>query len=262
MWSVIPLLYAGFAAYYSNYDPRMTIMALLVVIWGSRLTFNFGRRGGYSSWIPWEGDEDYRWEILRKNPTFQNPVIWNLFHIFFICIYQMGLIFLMVMPIIMAYNVNPLTGSAPPLTLFDFGIASWMLCLVAIETLADNQQYIFQTEKYRRINAGESLHGTDYERGFICSGLWGRSRHPNYFCEQSIWVVFYLFSVVATGEWLNVSGVGSVLLLLLFQGSADFSEEITAKKYPLYKTYLANTNKFLISLSLSPEPLGPKAKNK
>lgn len=96
-----------------------------------------------------------------------------------------------------------------------------------MEYIADQQQYDFQTEKYRRINAGEPL--GEYADGFVQTGLWSKMRHPNYFAEQLIWVVFYLFSVVATGEWLNWTLAGSVLLIILFKGSSDFSEEISAK---------------------------------
>jgi steroid 5-alpha reductase family enzyme len=70
-------------------------------------------------------------------------------------------------------------------------------------------------------------------------------RHPNYFAEQAIWVVFYLFSVAATGEWLNWTIVGAVLLVILFKGSSDFSEEISAKKYPKYADYQKRVGRFL-----------------
>jgi steroid 5-alpha reductase family enzyme len=73
-------------------------------------------------------------------------------------------------------------------------------------------------------------------------------RHPNYFSEQSIWLVFYLFSVAASGRWLNWSVMGIILLLLLFQGSADFSEKISAEKYPAYKDYLKRVPRFLPKL--------------
>jgi steroid 5-alpha reductase family enzyme len=86
------------------------------------------------------------------------------------------------------------------------------------------------------IRAGELLTG-DYKKGFLDKGLWALSRHPNYFAEQAIWLCFYFFSVSASGEWFNWSIAGSLLLIVLFQGSSNFSEEISAGKYPDYKAY-------------------------
>lgn len=76
-----------------------------------------------------------------------------------------------------------------------------------------------------------------YASGFISSGLWGKMRHPNYMAEQAIWVSLYLFSVAATGAWINWSIAGCLLLVTLFQGSSDFSEAISVEKYPNYKRY-------------------------
>jgi steroid 5-alpha reductase family enzyme len=73
-------------------------------------------------------------------------------------------------------------------------------------------------------------------------------RHPNYAAEQAIWIVFYLFSVTATGEWINWSIVGSVLLVILFKGSSNFSEEISSKKYPKYSDYQKKVGRFLPKL--------------
>lgn len=82
-------------------------------------------------------------------------------------------------------------------------------------------------------------------KGFCDTGLWAISRHPNFFGEQSVWVSFYVFSIAASGRYINWTIVGCLLLILLFQGSADFSEEISAKKYPDYKLYQQRVNKFL-----------------
>ncbi|MFN5008647.1 MAG: DUF1295 domain-containing protein, partial [Bacteroidota bacterium] len=108
---------------------------------------------------------------------------------------------------------------------------------------ADQQQYDFQTEKYRRINAGEDL--GPYAAGFVSTGLWAKVRHPNYAAEQSIWIVFYLLGAHATGEWINWSIAGAVLLVILFKGSSDFSEEISSNKYPQYKEYQQNVGRFI-----------------
>ena len=85
----------------------------------------------------------------------------------------------------------------------------------------------------------------DYKKGFLTSGLWSCSRHPNFTCEQIIWIIFYLFSISATGEILNWSIAGCVLLVILFYNSAKFSEEISAAKYPKYKEYQMNVPMFL-----------------
>jgi len=71
------------------------------------------------------------------------------------------------------------------------------------------------------------------------------SRHPNYFAEQGLWVAFYLFSVAASGQWINWSVSGSILLLILFRGSSNFSEEISAGKYPAYVQYQKTVPRFI-----------------
>jgi steroid 5-alpha reductase family enzyme len=63
--------------------------------------------------------------------------------------------------------------------------------------------------------------------------------------EQSIWIIFYFFSVISTGEWINWSVAGCLLLVILFKGSSDFSEELSAKKYPEYKKYQKKTPRFI-----------------
>lgn len=237
LWSIVPAPYAWYMTWKGGMDDRMVLMSVLVTIWAARLTFNFARRGGYS-WKFWEGEEDYRWEVLRQRPGFKNPIVWLLFNLFFICFYQNTLIFLFTLPVLSGIAEN-----AAPLGIWDYLLATVYVGLVVMEYIADQQQYDFQTEKYRRINAGEPL--GEYADGFVQKGLWSVMRHPNYFAEQSIWMVFYLFSVAATGEWLNWTLAGSVLLIILFKGSSDFSEEISAKKYPAYKAYQQKVGRFI-----------------
>jgi len=238
-WSTIPIAYVWYFTLASEMDNRMVVMATLVTIWGSRLTYNFARRGGFSIYF-WKGEEDYRWiEVRKSTPFLSGRIQWGIFNLFFICLYQMGLIFLFTLPILAAWQ-----GSDKPLYWADYLIAGITFLLIVFETISDQQQYDFQNEKYRKINSGELLDG-DYKRGFITSGLWSLSRHPNYTCEQLIWIMFYLFSVSATGQWINWSIIGCILLVILFYSSANFSENITAKKYPDYKKYQENTPMFI-----------------
>ena len=240
LWSIVPTPYAWYMTYRGEWDERMVLMSIVVTIWSVRLTYNFARRGGYS-WKFWEGEEDYRWEVLRQRPGFSNPIVWMLFNLFFICFYQSTLIFLFTLPI-----VTSLSENAEPIGMIDYALAASFVTLVVIEFIADQQQYDFQTEKYRRINAGEDM--GPYKDGFLQTGLWSIVRHPNYAAEQAIWIVFYLFSVAATGEWINWSIAGCVLLVILFKGSSDFSDEISANKYPAYTNYQQSVGRFLPKL--------------
>jgi steroid 5-alpha reductase family enzyme len=236
VWSIIPAPYAWIIAYQSDFEPRIVLMACLVTFWAIRLSYNFARRGGYS-WKFWTGVEDYRWPILRAKPEFQAPWKWISFNFFFISGYQMGLILLFTLPALKAMESNI------PLGIYDYILAIIFIAFVIMEYIADNQQYYYQEEKYRQIKEGEV--DNFYKVGFTHTGLWAYMRHPNYTAEQSVWIVFYLFSIVATNIWLNWSIAGALLLVLLFKGSSDFSEEETSKKYPLYKKYLKEVGRFL-----------------
>lgn len=237
LWSIVPIGYVWYMTIEGGMNDRMVLMAILVSIWGSRLTFNFARRGAYT-WRFWAGEEDYRWEILRKRPGFNNRFVWMIFNLLFISAYQNVLIFLFTLPIL-----SGLADDTSALGIADYALAAVYVALVVIEFIADQQQYDFQTEKHRRMKEGLPLE--QYEKGFVSTGLWSIVRHPNYACEQAIWVVFYFFSVVATGEWLNWSVAGCVLLIILFKGSSDFSEDISAGKYPEYPEYQRRVPRFI-----------------
>ena len=211
-------------------------MAFLVSIWAVRLTYNFARRGGYS-WKIWTGEEDYRWSILRNKPEFQSQWKWSAFNLFFISAYQMGLILFFTLPALKAMESNI------PIGILDCILATIFVALVIMEYIADNQQYYYQEEKYRQKKIGKVA--DFYKIGFTHTGLWAYMRHPNYSAEQGIWIVFYFFSVIATNIWLNWSIAGALLLVLLFKGSSDFSEEETEKKYPLYKKYIKEVGRFV-----------------
>ena len=238
LWSTIPIFYVWYFTIESGYDPRMVLMSIVATIWGVRLSYNFGRKGGYSIYF-WKGEEDYRWKELKRIAPFLRPRLnWAIFNLFFICLYQMGLVFLTTLPILAAWQ------GANDINFYDYVIAFLMLFFIIIETISDQQQYNFQTKKYKKIKSGDILID-DYKRGFVSSGLWSISRHPNFTSEQLIWIVFYLFSVSATGNFFNWSIIGSILLVILFYNSAKFSEQISSAKYPKYKIYQKNVPMFL-----------------
>ncbi len=100
------------------------------------------------------------------------------------------------------------------------------------EAVADQQQWNFQQEKKRRIEAGEEI-----TEPFLTTGLFSYCRHPNFFCEVSMWWVIYLFAFAASGSLLQWSIAGAIVLNLLFLGSTQLTETITLEKYPSYRDY-------------------------
>ena len=147
------------------------------------------------------------------------------------------------------------------------GVATILfLGFLVLETIADNTQYAFQTEKYRRKNLGQKLEG-DYADGFCQSGVYARIRKPNYTGEQGMWCSYYLFSVASLWQVegmscvdciFNCSMVGAVLLVLLFQGSGDMTEQITITKYPGYVQYQERVPRYLPRLFPGSKPTDKK----
>jgi len=215
-------------------------MAFLATVWGIRLTINFARKGAYRLKF-WEGTEDYRWAIVRSGPAFQKRGTWALFDLGFISIYQNALVLMTTFPALVAMR------SDRPFGVVDCIAAVLMLGFIIWETVADEQQWAFQTKKWAMINAGQKLEDlpAPYNKGFNTTGLWGRSRHPNYFAEQSIWISFYIFSIGAGMGILNWSIIGALLLVVLFQGSSSLAEEISGGKYPEYAKYCQSVPRFI-----------------
>lgn len=234
VWSILPIAYAWVIAGKGNFHPRLVLIAILVSLWGIRLTINFARKGAYSIKF-WTGEEDYRWAILRKNKYLSNRLAWSMFDLFFISIYQNLIVLLICLP-----SFASLGSLEVGLNWVDYLAAGLAAGFLLIETAADEQQNAFQNQKYRMLNEGKKLEElpAPFNRGFNVSGLWNYSRHPNYLGEQMFWVSLIVFSIAAKVGYFNYSYFGAALLILLFLGSTTFAESISLKKYPEYVTYM------------------------
>jgi hypothetical protein len=89
----------------------------------------------------------------------------------------------------------------------------------------------------------------DLDRGFVVTGLWSWSRHPNFAAEQAIWISLYQWSCFVTGSLYNWTAIGAIAYLGLFQASTWFTELITSRKYPEYKEYQQRVDMFIPRLS-------------
>jgi steroid 5-alpha reductase family enzyme len=83
-WSILPSIYiAHYTAWtHKNGLPtqRMDNILVFSLIWSTRLTFNYWRKGGYSI-----GSEDYRWLIVKSKV---GPVVMFFFNVTFIALIQ------------------------------------------------------------------------------------------------------------------------------------------------------------------------------
>lgn len=213
IWSIIPVVYVWVVAYYEQLgNMRLNLMAVLVTFWGARLTYNFARKGGYAP-----GGEDYRWAILRQK---MNPALYQVFNIFFIVIFQNALLLAISIP------ANLGLGSIPDLNTTDYIFGGLFLALLIFETTADQQQWNFHQRKKEGATS----------KGFLDSGLFAISRHPNFFAEQAQWWVLAGWGIATiNGHYEYI--IGAIVLTALFIGSARFTEQISAGKYPEYKDY-------------------------
>lgn len=241
LWSILPEIYAWVVAAKGNMNPRLVVMAILATVWGARLTYNFAKKGAYSIKF-WAGEEDYRWIILRENKFFKPHWKWALFNLFFISIFQNVLILLTTLPSVAAMT------STKSFNYFDIIAIVYMAGAITLETIADKQQWDFQSTKYKLLGEGKKLDELPhpYNKGFNTTGLWNYSRHPNYLGEQSTWVGFYLFSIAAGAGIFNWSVIGVILLIILFIGSSIFAENISSSKYPEYKNYKKKVCRYLL----------------
>ena len=243
LWSILPIAYVWVVCAMSHFNPRTLIIAILVTLWGIRLTYNFAKKGAYSIKF-WSGEEDYRWVYLRKQKGFSNKFVWCIFDLLFISIFQNIVVLGICLPSVAVME------SASPIGAFDIVATILMAGFLLLEIVADYQQNKFQVKKYEYLNSGKKLNELPepYNRGFNVKGLWGVMRHPNYLGEQGFWVSLFLFTIGAGVNnyfIFNWSMFGAILLIMVFVGSSRMAESMSNKKYLEYHEYQNRVFKYL-----------------
>jgi steroid 5-alpha reductase family enzyme len=242
LWSIAPPFYVLLFASAAGFsDARLNVMSALAVLWGVRLTYNFARKGGYR-----RGGQDHRWPEVQYA---LGPIWFQVLNATFVAPLQNLLLVLLALPAYAAWRAG-----GRPLAGLDLAATGAFLLFWVGEAVADQQQWRFQSAKRERRACGDASAAE-----FLTGGLFRYSRHPNFFCEIAMWWSFYLFSVAASGAWLNASVAGACLLTLLFQGSTHLTERITRRKYPHYAQYQQTTSR-LVPWFPAPETRGTTAR--
>jgi steroid 5-alpha reductase family enzyme len=188
-WSVAPVpiaVYWMLQAAPGTSALRGGLVLALVCVWGARLTWNWARG--------WTGlrHEDWRYVDLRAQTGRGYWAVSFLgLHLF-----PTVIVFLGCLPL----QVGIATGTRP------FGVLDLVAAAVTggailLEATADAQLRRF------RLRGGPG--------GTLRSGLWARSRHPNYLGEMSFWWGLFLFALAAEpAAWWT--GVGALAITVMF----------------------------------------------
>ncbi|KAK5122298.1 hypothetical protein LTR85_004209 [Meristemomyces frigidus] len=244
VWSILPTLYNAHYALWARLNglPTQKVDNVLAfsALWTARLTYNYWRKGGYQV-----GSEDYRWQIIKKCI---GQVGLSVLNVVFIASVQSILLFAVTSP---TYILLLTSRLAPTMSILDTLFARALMALVIFEWFADGQQWTFHQAKAQYQRTAKVPPGytrAQMDRGFLTSGLWKYSRHPNFAAEQAIWLVLYQWSCAATGELWNWSVGGVISYLLIFAGSTPITEWISGGKYPEYKLYQERVGRFVPKL--------------
>ncbi len=215
-WSVMPLPLAVW--WYFHPGPagraagwRFLVVAVLLGLWGIRLTANFVR--GWSGL----GHEDWRYAAYRRLGILR----YRLVSLAGLQLMPTLIVFAALLP---AYALTREPGNGPG-WLDGLG-AAVALGAATLETVADEQK---RRQRARAV-PGE----------FAASGLWAWCRHPNYLGEVAFWWGMFGFALAAGGGYAW-TGAGAVAMTLLFRlVSVPLMDRRLVSRYPGYAAFAAS----------------------
>jgi steroid 5-alpha reductase family enzyme len=209
------------AMYYAiegpGYYPRKWAMASMAGFWGLRLAVYL-----FSSRVIGKPEEGRYVQLRREWKT--HLALRFLFFFEF----QALLTVVLSLPFLVA-SLNP---RAPLGKSEKIGAAIWLVSICG-EAIADYQLNRFRKNPENR--------GKTYRRG-----LWGYSRHPNYFFEWMIWVGYAAFALGSPWGWLGlISPVLMLYFLLGTTGIAATEAQALRTRGLEYRAYQRTTSTFI-----------------
>jgi steroid 5-alpha reductase family enzyme len=200
---------------------RQIVVATLIAAWSVRLGLHIARRSA-------SGPEDARYAALREEwgARFQLRLF------LFLQIQALAAALLGLSMMLAAHNPAPF-----PRALDVAGIVV-LIIAVAGEGIAD--------EQLRRFKKNPA------NRGRVCdAGMWGWSRHPNYFFEWFGWVAYPLLAIDTSGGWywgwLALSGPAFMYYLLVHvSGIPMLEQQMLKSRGDAFRAYQTRVSAFFL----------------
>ena len=198
---------------------RQALVAVLAAVWSLRL-------GGYITLRVAHGDEDARYAELRKSagPKFPQAM-------FGLMIVQAPASALLCLSVFLAAHAP---GAGPGAR--DAIAAAILVAAILGEGVADAQLARFKRQPKSRGKINDI-------------GLWGWSRHPNYFFEWFGWLAYPVlasgFGLSSPWFWLSFAAPAFMYLLLTrVSGVPPLERSMLASRGNAYRAYQARTSMF------------------
>jgi steroid 5-alpha reductase family enzyme len=194
---------------------RRVLVAGLVLLWSIRL-------GTYVALRVARGSEDVRYAAMRRNwkQHFQARMFWLL-------IVQAPITAILSIGVLFAAQ----RGGDEFRFLDGLGIAILVLSIGG-ETIADGQMKRFRANPKNQ--------------GKVCNkGLWGWSRHPNYFFESLGWIAYPIIAIDPSNRWTLLSLIAPALMFIVLRfgtGVPPLEAAMIKSKGLAYRRYQARVS--------------------
>lgn len=223
-WTIIPVMIGHFYAAHphaNGNDTREMLALGLVWLWSIRLTHNYFRREAWQL-----GDrEDWRFAQKRK----ESKHFWW-YSFFYAYLSQQLMLVGLTLPLWAA------SFRAVPLSWGDALCALGALGGIAVAYFADNQLRRFMLANEDRVAKG------DPKVLLLDTGLWGWSRHPNYFGEQLFWWSLAGFGIVVGEPWVIAGTVVNSIVLAVVTVMVERRMLAVEARRDVYRDYIAHTS--------------------
>jgi len=198
---------------------RQMLVALLALLWSLRLGLHIAARTA-------RGGDDPRYRQLREQwgSAFEARLFW------FLQVQASAALVLALSIMIAAHN------PAPGLRALDWLGIAVLIAAVVGEAVADRQLSAFRSDPSNE--------------GLVCdAGLWGMSRHPNYFFEWLGWFAYAVIAIDPSGSypwgWLALAGPLLMYWLLVHaSGIPPLEAHMLRSRGEVFREYQRRVNAF------------------